>query len=177
MSLVIRQMQPSDMEQVLRLLECWNIAPISPTVDIPAPERTELLVENTVVAVDDGRIVGVRSFIQHSPTLAEGASLAVAPGHHARGIGRRLMLAGYRQMIERGIRTVRAETDSPDVVKWLTRHFGHRVIGITQKRHAFGREGVDHWTVLELDLTSNLPNPLQRCDAEDARAEDGRDLG
>jgi len=149
-------MRPDDLDQVMRLLARWNIAPISPCAEIPNPERSEIIVGNTVVAEEDGRIVGVRSFIQHTATEAEGASLAVDAAYHGKGIGKALIVAGYRMMLERGIRRVRVETDRPEVIAWLRGNFGHRVVGMTPKRHPFGRSDIDHWTVLEIELTERL---------------------
>ena len=162
----IRPMRASDLDQVIQLLARWDIAPLPPSADISNPERTAVIVGNTVVAEDAGRIVGVRSFIQHSSTEAEGASLAVDPAFHKHGIGKALMMTGYRQMLERGIRKVRAETDRPEVVAWLCRNFGHRVIGTIPKRHIFGNKDVDHWTMLELELDERLF--IEPSGAEDA---------
>lgn len=152
MGITIRPMQAADIDQVIQLLGRWNIAPISPTKDIPNPERTDIVVGNTIVAEVNGCIVGVRSFIQHSPSEAEGASLAVDPAYHKHGIGKTLILAGHKMMREKGIRKVRAETDRPEVVEWLVRNFGHRIVGTTPKRHAFGDNNISHWTILEIEL-------------------------
>lgn len=151
-AVAIRPMRAADLDHVMRLLERWNIAPMSPTDDIPNPERTEIIVDNTLVAEDNGRILGVRSFIQLSPTEAEGASLAVDPAYHGQGIGKALVQAGHRMMREIGIRKIRAETDRPEVVEWLVRNFGYRVVGTSSKRHAFGDSSIDCWTVLEMEL-------------------------
>jgi hypothetical protein len=49
---------------------------------------------------------------------------------------------------------VRTETDRPDTVRWYVKRFGYRIVGTTPKKHAFSREDVDYWTVLELDLAT-----------------------
>lgn len=152
MAITIREMRQSDYEQVILLLAHWNIAPVSPSSEIPHPERSQLIVENTLVAVDGERIVGVRSFIQHSPILGEGASLALDPAYRNQGIGMQLVRAGHRIMRARGIRTIRSEADRPETIRWLVEHVGYHIIGTVPKRHAFGLTEVDHWTVLELDL-------------------------
>src|SRR6266850_1759563 len=154
MAIEIRKMQPSDSTQVMKLLAYWNIAPVAPSREVPVPERTELIVENAHVAVDGDRIVGVCSFIQHSPTLAEGASFGVDPAYHRRGIGEKLVLASLRERYARGIRTVHSESDRPETIRWMVGHMGYRIVGTVPKRHAFGSPDVDHWTVLELDLDS-----------------------
>lgn len=161
MSIEIRKMQTFDFEQVMNLLARWNIAPMAPSRNVPLPERTEVIVDNSYVAQDDGRIVGVCSFIQHSPLLGEGASLAVDPAYHGRGVGDKLALAVRREMFARGIRTIRSETDRPETVRWLIGR-GHRVVGTVPKRHAFGSPEITEWTVLEFDLDS-LPELRDKC--------------
>ena len=156
MSVEIRKMQPSDTEQVLKLLTLWNIAPVVPSPEVPVPERTEIIVDNTYVATDGDCIVGVCSFYQHSPVLGEAGSLAVDPAYHRRGVGDLLGLAMRRAMYTRGIRTVRSESDRPETIKWLVGR-GHRIVGTVPKRHAFGSSEVSEWTVLEFDLGS-LPD-------------------
>ena len=79
MSIEIRKMQTEDTEPVLKLLGHWNIAPVAPSAEVPVPERTEIVIDNTYVATDGDRIVGVCSIYQHSPVLGEAGSLAVDP--------------------------------------------------------------------------------------------------
>lgn len=167
MTIEVRAMLPGDLDAVMAILKHWNLAPIAPSVASPYPERTELLVENALVAVDGDRVVGVRSYIPLSPTVVEGASFAVAPDCLRLGIGRKLQVAAYRQMYQRGIRAIRSETDRPEHVQWLVRR-GHRVVRTTSKRHAFGLAEVDHWTVLEFDF-SMLPEleDLRRAAGDD----------
>lgn len=153
MAIEIRKMHTSDLEQVMNLLARWNIAPIAPSREVPLPERTEVIVDNTFVALDDDRIIGVCSFIQQSPLIGEGASTAVDPAYHRRGVGDQLALAVRREMYARGVRIVRSETDRPETVRWLIGR-GHRVIGTVPKRHAFGSPEITEWTVLEFDLSS-----------------------
>jgi GNAT superfamily N-acetyltransferase len=151
MTPVIRDMQPADLDQVMALLKHWNLAPIVPTAEIPQPERTEFFIENALVAMDGDRVVGVISYIRLSDTLAEGASFAVAPEFRSLGIGKRLIDEGRRKMYRLGTRRVRSEADRPEVIRLLIAR-GHRIVGTTPKRHAFGSPDADHWTVLELDL-------------------------
>lgn len=151
MTVTFRDMQPADLDEVLALLAHWNLAPVAPSADNPHPERTEFAVENATVAVDGGRIVGVNSFFVLSPTVAEGASFAVAPAYRGQGIGKQLIDASRRKMYRLGIRTLRSEADRPEVIRMFVAR-GSRVVGTTPKRHAFGSADADHWTVLELDL-------------------------
>ncbi len=153
MSIEIRKMQTEDTEPVLKLLGHWNIAPVAPSAEVPVPERTEIVIDNTYVATDGDRIVGVCSFYQHSPVLGEAGSLAVDPDYHRRGVGDLLGMAMRRAMYARGIRTVRSESDRPETIKWLVGR-GHRIVGTVPKRHSFGSPEVSEWTVLEFDLGS-----------------------
>lgn len=153
MDIVIRRMLPGDRGEVIALLARWNIAPTAPTPAVPDPERTDIIVDNSFVAVHEGRIIGVCSHVRLSATLAEGASLAVDPAYHGRRIGDKLMTAGRREMYSRGIRKLRSESDRPETISWLVKRFGYRIVGTAPKRHAFGLAEVGHWTVLECDLT------------------------
>jgi N-acetylglutamate synthase-like GNAT family acetyltransferase len=152
--IVIRPMREEDHDEVVTLLARWNLAPAAPTPAVPEPERTQVIVDNTFVALDGDRIVGVCSHIRLSETLAEGASLAVDPAYHGSGVGEKLMRAGRREMYARGIRKIRSESDRPRTIAWLVKRFGYRVVGTAPKRHAFGESGIGHWTVLECDLTA-----------------------
>jgi N-acetylglutamate synthase-like GNAT family acetyltransferase len=154
MAIEIRKMQASDLGQVMALLAYWNYAPLAPSRDVPTPERTEIVIENAHVAVDDGRIVGVCSYILHSPTLAEGASFAVDFAYQGFGIGKKLLQASYRERYSRGIRKLCSEADRVETIQWLVRHAGYHIVGSVLKRHAFGSPDVSSWTVLELDLDS-----------------------
>lgn len=145
-------MRPEDLPQALELLRLWNLAPMAPTADVPQPERTELIVENTHVAVAGERVVGLGSFIQLSPTEAEGASFAVAPEYRGTAVGSLLVVAGRREMYARGIRKIYSETDRPENVNWLTKRFGYRIVGTAAKRHSFGDPTITEWTRLEADL-------------------------
>ena len=152
MDVEIRKMRPEDLPQALELLRLWNLAPMAPTADVPQPERTGLIVENTHVAVAGERVVGLGSFIQLSPTEAEGASFAVAPEYRGTAVGSLLVVAGRREMYARGIRKIYSETDRPENVNWLTKRFGYRIVGKAAKRQSFGDPTITEWTRLEVDL-------------------------
>ncbi|MGH8618155.1 MAG: GNAT family N-acetyltransferase [Burkholderiales bacterium] len=151
MTVTFRDMQRADLDAVLALLAHWNLAPSAPSAENPHPERTEFTVENATVAVDGGRIIGVNSYIVLSPTVAEGASFAVAPAYRGRGIGKQLIDASRRKMYRRGIRTIKSEADRPEVIRMFVAR-GARIVGTVPKRHAFGSAEADRWTVLEVDL-------------------------
>lgn len=153
----IRKMRPGDVPAARGILEAWNMAPREGD---PDAERSEIRVENAFVAEagDDG-IVGTASYIVHGPDVAETASLAVDPAYRGRGIGARLQRARLEEMHERGIRTVRTETDRPVSVAWYVEKFGYEKVGTTPKKHDFSLPDVDEWTVLELDLEAWAEGP------------------
>lgn len=158
MAVVIRKMVAADLPQVMSLLARWNLAPRPPSPETPDPERTTLHVENTYVAVDENRIVGVSSYIMHSAELAEACSVAVDPAYLGQGIGTRLVVTRLGEMRRRGVKTVRAEADRPETIRWMVNGLGYRIVGTNPKRHDFGSPQVDHWTVLELDLENFDPD-------------------
>ncbi len=157
--LTIRKMKPSDRDAALALLAKWNMAPRAATAEQPVPERNDINIDNSFVAVDGQTIVGVCSYIVHSAQLAETASLAVDPKVKGQGLGYRLQVARLNEMRERGIQRVRTETDRPETIAWYQRKFPYRIVGSNPKKHAFSLAEVDTWTVLELDLTSWRQDP------------------
>ena len=152
MSVEIRKMCPDDYEAAIAILNKWNMAPVAPSEDIENPERSVLDIEKSFVAVDDGRIVGVCSYIVHNPELAETASLAIDPSCRGQGVGYRLQVARLKEMKRIGIRTVHTETDREDTVNWYIRKFGYQRMGSNPKKHAFSLPDVDKWIVLQMNL-------------------------
>ena len=148
MSIEIRKLTDQELPAVLALLARWNMAP---RLGDPSAERSEIIVENTFVAVQAGRIVGVASYILHSHGFAETASLAVDCKYLGQGVGYRLQQARLEEMRSRGVRRVRTEADRPETIRWYVEKFGYRIVGTNPKKHDFGRSDIDRWTVLELD--------------------------
>lgn len=148
----IRKMRDDDLPVCMSILEGWNMAPRLPSDEIPNPERTGIDVANSFVAEIGGRVVGTCSYIIHSPEFAETASLAVDPLFKGGGVGARLQRVRLDELRRRGIRRVRTEADRPETILWYVKLFGYRIVGTNPKKHAFSREDVDCWTVLELDL-------------------------
>lgn len=145
------------MPQVLALLSIWNIAPIAPTPENPEPERTKVYVENTFLAFDGEQLVGISSYIVHSPVLAEACSVAIRPECQRKGMATQLAHARFVEMRRRGIKVVRAEADRPGTIRWMTEKLGYKIIGTNPKRHPFGAADVDRWTVMELNLDDFEP--------------------
>lgn len=146
----IRKMTPQDLPEVMELLERWSMAP---TPGVANAERSGIEIAHTFVAAnEDGRLVGVGSYLLLDQDTAETASLAVAPQVQGMGVGAMLQEARLQEMLARGIRRVRTETDRPETIAWYQRKFGYRVVGSNPKKHAFSLPDIDTWTVLELDL-------------------------
>lgn len=156
-AVTIRKMREEDRLQVMRILGRWNMAPRPPTVDVPHPERAKLDVGHAFVATAGDAVIGVASYILHGSGVAETASLAVEPAWVGKGIGELLQMARLIELKARGVERLQSEADRPDVISWYIRKFGYRVIGLARKRHEFGCVGIDHWTMLELDLRKWRP--------------------
>jgi predicted N-acetyltransferase YhbS len=153
MDIRIRKMAPADLPAASGILAQWNMAP---TPEIPDAERSGIAVENSFVAEDGGRIIGVSSWIDHSGGLGETASLAVDRTYRGKGVGEGLQRARIEEMRARGIRRVRTEADRPETIRWYVDKFGYQIVGTNPKKHDFSLPDVDCWTVLELDLAREL---------------------
>ena len=145
-------MRPEDRDPVMAILAHWNMAPVSPSAEIPHPERTGIEIDHSFVAIDGSRVVGVCSYILLSDAVAETASLAVHPEYKGSGAGYALQTARLAEMKSRGIKKVRTESDRPETIDWYIRKFGYKVVGRNRKKHPFGLKDIDYWTELEVDL-------------------------
>lgn len=152
-------MREADRSVAMSILEMYNMAPRPPTPELPDPERAELAVDRTLVAEFDGMVVGLCSYLVHSPELVETASLAVHPDWRGHGIGLILQQKRLQLFRQKGFRKVRTETDRPEVADWYIRHFGYRTVGKNPKKHCFGRPEIDYWTVLELSIPPDDETP------------------
>ena len=151
---LVRKMCADDYDAAMEILDKWNMAPVAPSEDIENTERSVLDVERSFVAVQNGRVVGVCSYIVHTPELAETASFAVVPSCCGQSTGYRLQVARLKEMKQIGISIVHTETDREDTINWYIRKFGYKCIGTNPKKHAFSLPDVDKWVVLQLDLDS-----------------------
>lgn len=152
MSMIIRKMLVEDFDAAMKILDQWNMAPVAPSDNIENPERSGLDIKRSFIAEDNGKIVGVCSYIVHNPELAETASMAVDPSCRGQGVGYLLQRARLTEMKENGIHTVHTETDREDTINWYIRKFGYVRVGSNPKKHDFSLPDVDEWTVLQLDL-------------------------
>ena len=148
----IRKMRPEEADDAIGILARWNMAPIAPSATHPDPERSGLDPDRTFVALAEGRVVGVGSYILLDDAWAETASLAVEPEWRGKGVGEKLQRARLAELKTLGVRHVRTETDRPETIAWYTKKFGYRITGTNPKKHSFSLEDVAHWTVLTLDL-------------------------
>src|SRR5262245_26326525 len=93
----IRPMREDERAAVIAILAQWNMAPVAISPDVPDPETTGLVADGTTfVAVAEGRIVGVASFIEHTDAKAETVSLAVDHAWRGAGVGAQLQRARLR---------------------------------------------------------------------------------
>ncbi len=152
MSIRIRKMAQEDLLAAIEILSKWNMAPMEPSPEIPFPERSSINVENSFVAVDQEKIVGMSSYIVHSSDLAETASLAVDPAYKGKGVGYKLQVARLNEMKSKGIATLRTETSRPETIKWYLKKFDYKIVGKVKKRHSIGPRDIDFKTILELNL-------------------------
>jgi len=150
--LVIRKMQPQHLNEAMQLLTKWNMAPKKASLAIPDPERSTLDINNSFIALLNGQLVGVASYILLDDKHAETASLAVNPDYLGYGIGYQLQMARLEEMRSKGIKHLRTESDRPEVIQWYISKFGYEITGKNPKKHDFGHADFDHWTVLELEL-------------------------
>ena len=113
--------------------------------------RSEAFVEGhlddyRVVRDDDGRIVGCVCLDDYSPSLAELVSLAVAPTHQGRGLGRKLIGAAVDLATTRGYPELFAVSFSDA----LFQHCGFEFVDIArypEKKTRYDRISADEWTV------------------------------
>jgi ribosomal protein S18 acetylase RimI-like enzyme len=162
MEVVLREMRPDDLDRVTAILARWHMAPVAAGPDIPMPEVRAIPIATTLVALRDGVIVGIGSYVLAGERRGDTLLLAVDPECRGAGIGVRLQTARLARMKAEGVETVVTETDRPESVDWYVRKFGYRIVGTRPKRHPFGFEGAADWTVLELDLRRWSADALSR---------------
>ena len=100
---IIRKMISDDLKAAMAILDLWNMAPIPASQETPDPERSAIDIKNSFVAVCDGHLAGVASYIDLGEAVAETASLAVGSGFKGKGIGYRLQIARLSEMKKRGL--------------------------------------------------------------------------
>ncbi len=145
---VVRRARSGEWGRILEILETANFHRIG------GLEMPEFPLSDCFVAEVDGLVVGVAGYRILGPTLAKTTLLAVHPDfRQGRSIGADLQRARMDHVKTLGIRMLRTNVDDPRVVQWYERRFGYRRTGATvPKTEPFGRDDIDHWTTLEVDL-------------------------
>jgi amino-acid N-acetyltransferase len=87
-ALFIRRAEPSDAREIHELLETF----VAHGQLLPRTlKQVYRAIRDFVVAIEDGRIVGCVALRIYSADVAEVGALAVLPGRHGTGVGRRLV--------------------------------------------------------------------------------------
>jgi len=146
MDIIIEKAQEKDKPHIFELLKQVNMH------YIPSKEMPELNYENYFVARVDGRAVGFCGYKILSATEAKTELMAVDKEYRGRGIGYKLQVLRMKDMLEKGIKTLTTNTDSPATIEWYKRYFGYKEVGKLKKFHEFGDPNIGHWTTLQLDL-------------------------
>src|SRR5437870_4730854 len=103
-------MREEDRPWILAILAQWNMAPVPPSAEVPDSERAGID-DTAIVAIANGAIVGVASYVLHGARRAETASLAVDQNWLGSGIGERLQRARLSELKTLGVEEVFTETD------------------------------------------------------------------
>jgi amino-acid N-acetyltransferase len=119
---IIRPARPTDVPDIAALINAFAAQ------QVMLPKSTEsiaLALDDFVVATDArGRLFGCAAVREYSPSLAEVASVAVAPEAHGLGIGGSLVRRVERLAHARGISELFALTTTPPFFQSL----GYRVV-------------------------------------------------
>lgn len=67
----------------------------------------------TVIAVMDGKDVGIATLVSHSPSAAEVYVMAVLPEYHRMGVGRAMLRAAETRLAGLGVEFLEVKTLSP----------------------------------------------------------------
>ncbi len=108
-------------EEILAELPTWFGIPEANAEYVEASVANE-----TLVAYDDDRPVGLLTIVEHGPSSAEVHLMAVRPELHRRGIGGALLAEAERRLRLRGVRFLQVKTLSsrhPDEGYAMTRAF------------------------------------------------------
>jgi amino-acid N-acetyltransferase len=110
-AITLRGARASDVDAIVELINGFA----TQAVMLPrSPESVLLALADFVVASDErGRVLACGALKEYSPSLAEVASLAVAPHAHGRGLGRRIVAELETLARVRGIGELFALTLTP----------------------------------------------------------------
>ncbi|MBN1387630.1 MAG: GNAT family N-acetyltransferase [Bacteroidales bacterium] len=144
--MIIRKARNGDRDEILRIMEFWNMH------HVPSEEMPELDISCFFIAEEDGKVVGASGYKMLSPEVGKTTLLGVDPEAKGKGIGMALQEARLKKMYEMGAKKVITNADRPATIEWYKKHFGYYEIGKLKKIHSFGKEDVDEWTTIEMDL-------------------------
>jgi len=147
MNIIIEKAKVEDKPFVFSLLKQANMH------YIPSQEMPALSYDNYFVAKMDGKVVGFCGYKVISTTEAKTELMVVDTKYRGKGIGKMLQVARMEDMLQKGIKILTTNTDSPKTIEWYKKHFGYKQIGKLKKYHEFADPQIDHWTVLQTDLS------------------------
>jgi hypothetical protein len=125
--------------------------PPAPSAELPVVENIGLDPDKTLVALIEGSVVGVASYIPCRKAGARPATWrSIRPGSESASASS--CTARLAQMKAAGIAKVRSEVDRQERIDWYIRKFGYRISGKIPKRHDFCDPHIREWTVLTLEL-------------------------
>jgi 3-keto-5-aminohexanoate cleavage enzyme len=157
MNLSIEKASQRDRDGIIEVLRQWNMH------HIPSLEMAELDLSCVFVAKLYDRIVGVGGYKMLSETEGKTTVLAVYPEFQGFGIGRQLQEKRLDALHGLGAKTVTTNCDRPLTVVWYKKYFGYEEIGQLRKLCSFGREDIDHWTTLRMDLVKYIGSKQNRA--------------
>lgn len=100
--------ESAECERILRALPEWFGIEESLLEYVRDTTRME-----TIVAVEDGAIVGFLTVRRHGPSSAEIHAIAVQPDRHGRGVGRRMVEAAETRLRTEGAEYFQVKTLGP----------------------------------------------------------------
>jgi amino-acid N-acetyltransferase len=100
---IVRPARRSDVDQIHALVSQY----VADGSMLPrTAEQIALNLDNYVVAIKGGRVVGCAALEEYSPSLAEVSSVAVAKEEHGNGLGSQVVLGVERLARARGIEEI-----------------------------------------------------------------------
>lgn len=144
--MLIRKANEKDRAVILAIMKHWNMH------RVPSEEMPELDISSFFVAIINHKVVGASGYKLISETQGKTTLLGVEPDHLGKSIGYELQKARLKAMYDLGAKTVITNADRPATIRWYKKHFGYFEIGKIKKVHSFGREDIDEWTTLKMDL-------------------------
>lgn len=142
----IEKAQEEDRKEIFRLLKQANMH------YIPSEEMPGLTFENYFVAKVDGKVVGFSGYKTLSEHEAKTELMVVDKHARGLGIGYALQVRRMEDMINKGIRMLKTNSDLPESILWYKKYFCYKEVGKLKKIHEFGDPHIDEWTTLKVDL-------------------------